>query len=74
MAASLLEGYAVVNTMVSLKYELGPPYPQGDGCVSYVSGINLCAALHRHKMLMGGCFFAALALLGSVIIADRRGG
>ena len=74
LAASLLEGCAIVNTMVSLKYELGPPYPQGNGCVSYVTGINLCAALHRHKLLMGGCFLAAFTLVGSVIIADRRSG
>jgi hypothetical protein len=73
LAASLLEGCAVVNTMVSLKYELGPPYTWGNGCVSYITGTDLCAALQRHKMLTIGCFSAALMLLISVIIADRRG-
>lgn len=70
--ASALEGCAIINTMVSLKYEVGYPAAQNE-CVSRVSGQNLCLALKRHQALALGCFTAWAALCGFAILRKQPG-
>ncbi|WP_303918044.1 hypothetical protein [Draconibacterium sediminis] len=45
--AALVNGFAIVNTMVSIKYETNNP----SDCISNVTGIDLCAQLDKSKLL-----------------------
>jgi len=67
--ASAVEGCAVVNTMVSLQYEIGPK----NECVSEVTGQDLCLALKRHKALALGCIATWVALYGFATLRQHRG-
>jgi len=46
--ATRANGFAIVNTMVSVKYETDNP---GD-CISNVTGIDLCATIDKSKLLV----------------------
>lgn len=48
MIAVLLIAFGIVNTMVSLKYEIDGP----DECISRVSGQNLCVLIHIMLILL----------------------
>ena len=63
LLASVLEGCAVINTLVSLKYETGYPVSKSD-CISSVTGTNLCLAVKRHKICALGSFAGFVALCG----------
>jgi hypothetical protein len=56
---ALINGFGIINTMVSLKYETEAP----GQCLSSVTGHDLCAALQRCKMLALGAFIGAFALV-----------
>jgi hypothetical protein len=56
---SALFAYAIVNTMVSLKYETNSP----DDCISIISGIDLCKSIHTSKLISVSSFALATALL-----------
>lgn len=47
LLAALVNGFAIVNTMVSIKYETNNP----SDCISNVTGIDLCAQLDKSKLL-----------------------
>jgi hypothetical protein len=56
--AVLFCGLGIVNTMVSLRYEV-----QDNDCISMVDGRNLCQALHYSWMGLGGAFALIVALV-----------
>jgi hypothetical protein len=56
--AFLFCGLGIVNTMVSLKYEIGD-----NNCISVVDSRDLCQALHYNWIGLGGAFLAVIALV-----------
>jgi hypothetical protein len=48
--------FAILNTMVSIKYETENP---GD-CISLTSGVDLCQTIIYLKLLIGVCSFGIL--------------
>lgn len=65
---AFINGFGIINTMVSLKYETQDP----GQCLSSVSGNDLCAALQRCKVLALGAFVGAIGLSCMHIWADRK--
>lgn len=57
--AALWAGISLVSVQVSLKYETGV-----DGCLSTVSGRDLCASYHLMKWVAGALVLAVLLLIG----------
>jgi hypothetical protein len=57
--ASLVFAFGVVNTMVSLKYEINSP----DECISSVTGTNLCESIKFNKIAALSSFLLAIAVL-----------
>lgn len=66
--AAFINGFGIINTRVSLKYETENP----GQCLSSVSGDDLCAALQRCKILALGAFIGAIGMAGMHIWADRK--
>jgi len=62
----LLSSFAVVNTMVSIKYET----ETGDGCISLVSGDNLC--LIKMGWMISAVVFLLLSIAWPVFNQYRR--
>ena len=60
--ASLIFAFGVVNTMVSLKYETNSP----NGCISTVTGANLCDSIKFNKIA------ALLSFLLAIVILNYR--
>ena len=67
---SFLEGCAVVNTMVSLKYETGYPVSKSD-CVSSVTGTDLCRSLKYHKTAAVSCLLSFAAICGVALLRKK---
>ena len=51
--------FAIVNTYVSIKYETG----DGNGCISSISGENLCLTIWIFRGLIFLCIISIIALL-----------
>lgn len=51
--------YAIINIIVSLKYEAANP----NDCISFVSGQDLCSTLRILKGLLLGCIAIILLLI-----------
>lgn len=66
--AALLNGFGIINTMVSFKYETEAP----GQCVSSVSGNDLCATLQRCKLFAVGAFIGAIGLSSMRFWASRK--
>ena len=62
----LLSCFAVVNTMVSMKYET----ETGDGCISMVSGDNLC--LIKICWIIIAVVFLLLSIAWPIYIQYRK--
>lgn len=56
---TLVCSYAVINTMVSLKYETEGP----DDCISLVTGIDLCLTIKIIYLLITICVLVTILLL-----------
>jgi hypothetical protein len=67
LLASLLEGCAIINTMVSLKYETDYPGSKNP-CVSGVTGVDLCLAVRRHKLAAIGCLLGFITICGVAMV------
>lgn len=65
---AFINGFGIINTMVSLKYETEAP----GQCISSVSGDDLCVALQRCKILALGAFIGGMGLVGIHIWAGRK--
>lgn len=72
LLASLVEGCAVINTMVSLKYETGYPGSKDD-CTSSVTGANLCLLIKRHKAAAIGCLIGYAAIYALAAATKKPG-
>ena len=71
LLVSMLEGCAVINTRISLKYETEQSYSPAP-CISAVTGTDLCAALRLHKTLAEGSFAGFIALLIGAALIDQK--
>jgi hypothetical protein len=71
LLVSMLEGCAVLNTLVSQKYETALS-PWQDDCMSMLTGDDLCAKLRLHKTLAVGSFAGFVVMLGIALLIDRR--
>lgn len=58
IVATAVFTFGIVNTMVSMKYEIADP----SGCISSVTGDNLCIAVKNLK------FYALLSFVISVVL------
>jgi hypothetical protein len=72
LLASMLEGCAVINTMVSLKYETDYPGAK-NACVSGVTGIDLCYSIKCHKAAAIGCFLGFATICGYAALREKPG-
>ena len=64
--AFLLCGLGIVNTMVSLKYEI-----EGNDCISVVDGRDLCQALQYNWIGLGTAVAVIVALAFVTIKTDK---
>ena len=59
-----LSGFAIINTMVSIKYET----EDGNGCISCVSGENLCTIILLWKIVL----ITSIVLIMLLLICKRK--
>jgi ABC-type Mn2+/Zn2+ transport system permease subunit len=59
IVAALVFSFGIINTLVSRKYEIDNPA----GCISAVTGNNLCAAIAELKIYAGLSLLAIMILL-----------
>ena len=59
-----LSAFAIINTMVSVKYET----EFGDGCISLTTGENLCTIILLWKILL----IISIALILLLLIFKRK--
>ena len=63
---TLINGFAIVNVSVSIKYEIENP----SDCISSVTGIDLCSELDKSKLytLIFGLVFMILLVIRKWIV------